>query len=123
MSVPLSQYQVRYAVNTQIRMFQYPLVYYTFKYFDSSKPIRRLFVCLLFYVSLKNFHLYGDVTTVSEGLQNLSLCSVLRAFEQGEIFIVSHLLRRGTLVFPVSSEGPPHSVVSYDTLGDVEDLV
>jgi hypothetical protein len=25
-------------------------------------------------------------------------------------------------VFPVSSEGPPHSVASYDTRGDVEDL-
>jgi hypothetical protein len=27
-----------------------------------------------------------------EGLQNLGLCSALMAFEQGEIFIVSHLL-------------------------------
>jgi hypothetical protein len=27
-----------------------------------------------------------------EGLQNLGLCSALRAFEQGEIFIVLHLL-------------------------------
>jgi hypothetical protein len=26
------------------------------------------------------------------------------------------------LGFPVSSEGPPHSVASYDTQGDVEDL-
>jgi hypothetical protein len=38
------------------------------------------------------FHLYGDVTTVGEGLQNLGLCSVLRAFEQGGIFFVPHLL-------------------------------
>ena len=44
------------------------------------------------------------------------------AFAQGEIFIVSHPLRHGTSVFPVSSEGPPHSVAFYDTLGDVEDL-
>jgi hypothetical protein len=27
------------------------------------------------------FHLYGDVTIAGEGLQNLSLCSALRAFE------------------------------------------
>jgi hypothetical protein len=38
------------------------------------------------------FHLYGDVTIAGEGLQSLSLCSVLRAFEQGGIFIVPHLL-------------------------------
>jgi hypothetical protein len=28
------------------------------------------------------FHLYGDVTVAGEGLQNLGLCSALRAFEQ-----------------------------------------
>ena len=44
------------------------------------------------------------------------------AFEQGGIFIVPHQLRHGASVFPVSSEGPPHSVAFYDTLGDVEDL-
>jgi hypothetical protein len=38
------------------------------------------------------FHLYGDVTIAGEGLQNLGLCSALKAFEQGGIFIVSHLL-------------------------------
>jgi hypothetical protein len=38
------------------------------------------------------FHLYGDVTIIGEGLQNLGLCSALRAFEQGGIFIVPHLL-------------------------------
>jgi hypothetical protein len=65
---------------------------------------------------------YGDVTTAGEGLQNLGLCSGLRAFEQGGIFIVPHLLWHGTSVFPVSPEGPPHSVASYDTQGGVEDL-
>jgi hypothetical protein len=35
------------------------------------------------------FHLYEDVTIAGEGLQNLGLCSALRAFEQGGIFIVS----------------------------------
>jgi hypothetical protein len=47
------------------------------------------------------FHLYGDVTIAGEGLQNLGLCSALRAFEQGGIFIVPHLLWHGTSVFPV----------------------
>jgi hypothetical protein len=64
------------------------------------------------------FHLYGDVTITGEGLQNLVLCSALMAFEQGGIFIVPHPLRHGASVFPVSSEGPPHSVASYDIRGD-----
>jgi hypothetical protein len=34
------------------------------------------------------FHIYGEVTIANEGLQNLGL----RAFEQGGIFIVPHLL-------------------------------
>jgi hypothetical protein len=38
------------------------------------------------------FHRYEDVTIAGEGLQNLGLCSALRAFEQGGIFIVPHLL-------------------------------
>jgi hypothetical protein len=50
------------------------------------------------------------------------LCSALRAFGQGGISIVPYLLWHGTLVFPVSSEGPPYSVASFYTLGDVEDL-
>jgi hypothetical protein len=37
-------------------------------------------------------YLYGDVIIAGEGLQNLGLCSALRAFEQGGIFIVPHLL-------------------------------
>jgi hypothetical protein len=52
------------------------------------------------------FHLYGDVTIAGEGLQNLGLCSALRAFEQRGIFIVPHLLWHGISAFPVSSEGP-----------------
>jgi hypothetical protein len=49
----------------------------------------------MFYVPLKNISLIwslGDVTIAGEGLQNLGLCSALRAFEQGGIFIVPHLL-------------------------------
>jgi hypothetical protein len=38
------------------------------------------------------FHLYGNVPIAGEGLQNLDLCSALRAFEQGGIFIMPHLL-------------------------------
>jgi hypothetical protein len=68
------------------------------------------------------FNLYGDITIAGEGLQNLGLSLALRAFEQGGIFIMSHLLWHGTSVFPVSSEGPPHLVTFYDTRGDVEDL-
>jgi hypothetical protein len=44
-----------------------------------------------------------------EGLQKLGLCLALKASEQGGIFIVWH----GALVFPVSSEGPSHSVATY----------
>jgi hypothetical protein len=68
------------------------------------------------------FHLYGDVTIAGEGLHNLGLCSALRAFEQGGIFIVPHLLWHGASVFPVSSEEPPNLVAFYDTQGGVEDL-
>ena len=72
---------------------------------------------------LRIFHTYGDVSFAGEGLQNLGLCSALRAFEQGGIFIVRHLLWHGASVFPVLSEWPPHSVASYDTHGDAEDLL
>jgi hypothetical protein len=48
---------------------------------------------LQFYVPLKNISLvYGDITIAGEELQNLGLCSAIRAFEQGGIFIVPHLL-------------------------------
>jgi hypothetical protein len=64
----------------------------------------------------------GDVTIIVEGLQNFGLCSALRAFEQGGIIIVPHQLRHGASVFLVSFEGPPHSIASYDTQGNVMDL-
>jgi hypothetical protein len=47
---------------------------------------------LLFYVPLKNFSLKWRFHHAGEGLQNLGLCSALKAFEQGGIFIVPHLL-------------------------------
>jgi hypothetical protein len=77
---------------------------------------------LLFYVSLKNISLIWRRHHYREGLQNLGLCSALRVFEQGGIFIVLHLLWHGTSVFPVSFEGPPHLITSYDSHGDAEDL-
>jgi hypothetical protein len=53
-------------------------------------------VCLLFCSRSRMFHLqknvYRDFTIAGEGLQNLVLCSALRAFEQGGIFVVPHLL-------------------------------
>jgi hypothetical protein len=61
------------------------------------------FVCLF---TVLHLHLYRDVTFAGEhgeGLQNLGLCSALRAFEQGGIFIVPHLLLHGTSLFPFSS--------------------
>jgi hypothetical protein len=76
--------------------------------------VAKLIDCLIIY-HLRIFHSYGNVDIAGEGLQNLGLCSALRAFEQGAIFIVPHLLWHGTSVFPVSSEGPPHSIYSYDT--------
>jgi hypothetical protein len=44
------------------------------------------------------FHLYGEVTIAGEGLQNLGLCTALRAFEQCGIFIVPHLLGFSSLI-------------------------
>jgi hypothetical protein len=53
-------------------------------------------------------HSYGDITMAGDwGLQNLGLSSALRAFEQGGIFIMPHLLWHGASVSSVSSEGPP----------------
>jgi hypothetical protein len=105
-------------INVYCRMISYWV-----KFLSDDGLIDWLIDYLRFYVPLKSISLiYGDVTIAGEGLQNLSLCSELRAFEQGGIFIVPHLLWHGTSVFPVSSEGPPHLVAFYDTCGDVEDL-
>jgi hypothetical protein len=63
-------------------------------------------------ITLSDAILYNDMTNwlhvfillpaqeyFTEGLQNVGLCSVLRAFEQGGIFIVPHLLWHGASVF------------------------
>jgi hypothetical protein len=66
---------------------------------------------------IKILHLHGDVTTTGEWQQNLGVCSALRAFEQGGIFIVPW-----ALVFLVSFEEQLHSVTSHDTQGDAVNL-
>jgi hypothetical protein len=76
-------------------------------------------LCVYYFMSQSRiFHWYGDVTIAGEGLQKLGLCS----FEQEGIFIMPHLLLHRTFVFPVSSEGRPHSVIPYNTQGGVKDL-
>jgi hypothetical protein len=40
----------------------------------------------------KIYHLYGDVTNIGERLQTLGLYSALKAFKQGRIVILPHLL-------------------------------
>jgi hypothetical protein len=54
------------------------------------------FVC--FFV-LQFFSYLAVVTITGDRAANFSLCSALRAFEQGGIFIVPHLLRHGTSVY------------------------
>jgi hypothetical protein len=54
-----------------------------------------------------------------KGYKILGLYLALRDFEYREgIFIVPHMLWLKTLVFPFSSEGPPHSLAFYDSQGD-----
>jgi hypothetical protein len=73
---------------------------------------------LLFCVLLKNYSLTWRRHYCRWRAEKFKpICWVLRAFEQGGIFIVPHLLWHGTSVFPVSSEVLPHSVASYDTQG------
>jgi hypothetical protein len=68
------------------------------------------------------FHIHVDVTITGERIKKIRPMLGVQSFEQEGVFIVPHLLRHGTSVFPVSSEGPPHSVAFYDTKGDVADL-
>jgi hypothetical protein len=59
---------------------------------QTSLVLRLTIYYMYFTSSSRTFHLHGDVTIAVEGLQNLGQCSALRAFEQGGIFIVPHLL-------------------------------
>jgi hypothetical protein len=72
---------------------------------------------LLFYSRSRCMYMY---VTIDGKIGHM--CSAIWAFEQGKIFIEPHLLWHGDLVFPVSSEGPPHLVASYNTQDDAEDL-
>jgi hypothetical protein len=66
---------------------------------------------LLFYIPLKNFSLVGDVTIASDGLQKKSAKGL---WAGKDLFRATPAVTRGSS-FPDSSEGPPHSVASYDT--------
>jgi hypothetical protein len=56
-------------------------------------PHGGIFIYLRFYVPLKGYFTYIETSPLPvKGCKNLSLCSALRAFEQGGIFIVPHLL-------------------------------
>jgi hypothetical protein len=55
-------------------------------------------------------------------LQNLRIYLALRAFEQGGIVIVLHVLWYRASDFLVLSEVPPLSVASNDKQGDAYDL-
>jgi hypothetical protein len=69
----------------------------------------RRHICLFVYSHMSNFFSYlVAVTIVGDRSANLGLCSALRAFEQGRIFIMPHLLWHGTSVYMVSSERPTH---------------
>jgi hypothetical protein len=55
--------------------------------------------CLLFYVPLKNFSFIWRRHHYQWRLQNLGLCSAIRAFEQGGVFIVPHRCDTGPRFF------------------------
>jgi hypothetical protein len=55
--------------------------------------------CFTSHSRIFHFHVYGNVTINGERLQNLGLCSAIRAFEQEGIFIVPHVFIRRTAPF------------------------
>ena len=61
---------------------------------DSGERCGLLFYLIYCFTSRsRNFHLYGDITVVGEGLQNLGLCS-------------GRLIREGSLSCHTCCEGP-----------------
>ena len=78
------------------KIFKWP---HPFLHFYNYLPLEDWLIICGFMSRSRIFHLYGDVTITGEGLQNLGLCSALRAFEQGRIIIMPHLLWDGTSVF------------------------
>jgi hypothetical protein len=110
---------------TIVIVFYMYLVYYPIAWMNWTELKQTLYIL---HYALFNWLIIYDFTSRSrtfiswlqtsplagEGRQNLGFYSALRAFEQGGIFIVPHLLRHGTSVFPVSFEGPPLSVAFHD---------
>ena len=72
-----------------------------------------LMICL----TLKNFSLIWRCHDYRWRAAKLKPMLGAQGLEQIGIFIMPHLLWHGASVFPVSSEGPPHSVTSYDIQG------
>jgi hypothetical protein len=78
-------------INTQSHAIQYTSLRHN--YYDVIETTILVWLVIYGFTSRSRiFHLYGDATIAGEGLYNLGLCSALRAFEQGGIFIVPHLL-------------------------------
>jgi hypothetical protein len=76
---------------------------------------------LLFYVPFGNLSFVWKHLFYGERVQNLSLCSVLRAFGHGRTFITQHILWHGnSIFFSVSSERTSLLIASYDTQEDDE---
>jgi hypothetical protein len=112
------------------------LVYTLFVFTWNKANVLKYFIILLMFTSQlidwliiygftsrsKIFHLYGDVTITGWRAAKFRPMLSAQGLWAGGIFIVPHLLWHGTSVFPVSSEGPSHSVASYDPQGDVENL-
>jgi hypothetical protein len=86
-----------------------------------QSPLDGLIDYSLFYVPLKNFHSYGDIyirhLIAGEELQNLGLCLVFRAFEQGgRLYRATPAVTQAEgLGFSGLNEGPLHSVAFYKT--------
>jgi hypothetical protein len=84
----------------------------------------KVWIIVCFYACSRIFHLYGDVTIVGEGLENLGLYAWYLGplSREGSLLFDIRVLWQGASIFQVSSKELPHSVASYDTQGGVEDL-
>jgi hypothetical protein len=80
---------------------------------EKLQDIVQVDVIFLFTSRSRIFHLYeyGDVTITGEGLQNLGLCSALRALELG-----------GPRGLYRATPAVTRDLGRYDTQGDVKDL-
>jgi hypothetical protein len=77
---------------------------------------------LLFYVPIKNFSLiWRRHHCLWRAAKLRPMLGAQGLWAGRDLYRATPAVTR-TLVFPVLSEGPPHLVASYDTLGDAEDL-